>query len=250
MYLLLSGEGASDIGACITQASPCEGNDFRPGPMSWIVDQLVESALGYDFSHLGCEAAGFVSESVLATISPPLARKSPSLRGKKRPAETQYYFKNARALAMIAHEHGTNTGEKVVAVLFRDADGTASAGRGDWANKQASMRAGFRQEGYAELGVPMIANPKSEAWLLCAVKSSPYQACNKLEEESGNDDSAKPLKKQLSDALEGHDSTVELNEMLADHRIDPHKIDMNSFNAFRDALNHAVAHATRQNPST
>ncbi len=247
MYLLLSGEGPSDIGACVSPSNPCEGDDFKPGPMSLIIDQLVESAQGFEFSHLQSGCIGFLSETSLASKRPKRARKSPALRGKKRPVETKYFFENARALAIAAHEHSKQIGDKVVAILFRDADGTASAGRGIWDNKHASMIEGFKIEGYGNLGVPMIPKPKSEAWLLCAVKSDPYQACDNLENESGNDRAPNSLKVQLADALEGKSNTAELNALLSYRDIDLHRIDMSSFNIFKDALEHAVHNARERN---
>ncbi len=55
----------------------------------------------------------------------------------------------------------------VIAVLFRDSDGTASSGRGLWEDKRKSIEDGFGEAGF-DYGVPMIPKPKSEAWLLCA----------------------------------------------------------------------------------
>ena len=55
MYLLLSGEGAGDIGICNPSAESCDAGTFKAGPMAWIVDQLIESFLGYDFSHIQTE---------------------------------------------------------------------------------------------------------------------------------------------------------------------------------------------------
>lgn len=244
MHLLLSGEGPTDIGVCNPSSGQCEGSHFKTGPMSWIVDQLVESCQGYEFSYLENGCVSFVSESYLADNKPKPARKSMALRGKKRLPETRYYFNNARALAIVAKEKALAVNDSVIAVLFRDSDGTASAGRGDWRHKRDSMKKGFSDEEY-ELGVPMIPKPKSEAWLLCAVKESPYHACAGLENESGNDKGVNPLKLQLSKALNGEDSTREINERLRDKRIDIQQIDMPSFDAFKEELDLAVQKAKK-----
>ncbi len=244
MYLLLSGEGSGDMGVCNPASESCDSDNFKPGPMAWMVDQLIETYQGFEFSHLSCASASYVSEKYLADNKPKRLKKAMALRGKKKPAETKYYYENARALAIAANAKAKKLNDKVVAVLFRDADGTASAGRGNWRDKRNSMIKGFNAESF-ESGVAMMPKPKSEAWLLCAVKDNPYQHCCKLEDESGNDKSANSLKKQLSKALDGKDSTAELNELLSDGTIDPHQIDMSSFNAFKEDLE-AVVKAAHQ----
>jgi hypothetical protein len=82
----------------------------------------------------------------------------------------------------------------------------------------------------------MIPKPKSEAWLLCAVKENPYQHCHHLEDESGNDRSPNSLKVQLSAVLHCNDSGRQLNDMIKNNEINVHQIDMPSFNAFKENL--------------
>ncbi len=242
MYVLFSGEGPSDLGYCELGLDRCEAEHFRPGPMSWIVDQLIEHFQGFEFSPIESACVGFVSESYLAENKAPKNQKM-RLPGKKKPLETQYYFENARALAIAAQRKSkVINDEKVIAVLFRDADGTASAGRGDWANKRKSILAGFAEENY-EYGIAMLPKPKSEAWLLCAVKDNPYQHCQRLENESGNDKSQNPLKEQLSEALQGNDSAEQINDKIKNHEINVHQIDMPSFNVFKDNLKEVVKSA-------
>lgn len=239
MYLLLSGEGSSDIGACNPSAESCDRNGFSEGPMAIIIDQLVEVFQGYDMSHLATERVGFVSEAYLAANKLPPKKKAMHLKGKKKPAETKYYYENARALAVAAKAKGKKVGDTVVAILFRDADGTASAGRGNWSDKRNSMIEGFNAEEF-ELGVAMVPKPKSEAWLLCATKENPYQHCAALENESGNDNAEFPLKIQLSETLGGNAGTGNLNQLVTARTIDANQIDMPSFNVFKDDLQKAV----------
>lgn len=99
------------------------------------------------------------------------------------------------------------------------------------------MVCGFQKAGY-ESGVPMIPKPKSEAWLLCAVKSTPYQHCDKLENESGNDNSPNSLKKQLAKVVnQGKSLSVEEQlELFDKYQIDVSKIQMPSFLKFRERL--------------
>lgn len=242
MHLLLSGEGATDIGVCHSGLKQCDCAEFQIGPMSSVVDQLIEASQGYEFSYLQNASFSYVSESFLAENKQNPAKKRIRLRGKKKSPETQYYYENARALAVAAKLKAEELNDTVIAVLFRDADGTASAGRGHWRHKRDSMINGFQAEGF-EFGVPMIPKPKSEAWLLCAVKESPYQACNKLEDESGNDSVEHSLKDQLSAALNGKDSIDEINDMLLKGSIDVHQINMDSFNQFKQSLDEVVKKA-------
>jgi hypothetical protein len=200
VYLLLSGEGPTDMGAATEDGQVCEGNAFVQGPMAVIVDQIVEGKLGY--SVFDIDSCGFVSEHRLierAAELKAIKKKALRLPGKKQAKETRYFFNNARLLARIARKVEAER-EEVVAVLFRVSDGTASADRGLWEDKRASMLDGFDEERFAR-GVPMIPKPKSEAWVLCALRRRPYQGCEKLEDRSGNDKSPKALKKELADIL-------------------------------------------------
>lgn len=242
MYLLLSGEGPGDIGVCNPSADCCDRTGFSEGPMAIIVDQLVEAFQGYEMSHLETLRVSYVSEAYLAANKLPPRKKAMALKGKKKPAETKYYFENARMLAEAAKVKSEEEGDKVVAVLFRDADGTASAGRGHWSDKRQSMIEGFKA-GDFDLGVPMVPKPKSEAWLLCATKDNPYQHCVALENEPGNDKSENSLKDQLSASLAGNSGTGHLNQLVTDKTIDAKQIDMPSFNDFKIDLQNAVTQA-------
>jgi hypothetical protein len=239
MHLLISGEGASDIGVCNHSLSICQKDNFVKGPMAIVIDKLIEHYLEYEYSHLEYDNFTFVSERFLADEKLNVLKKPRHLRGKKKPPETQYFFQNARVLAKKAKQLAEEKDENVVAVLFRDSDGTASAGRGLWADKVASMLKGFEAEDYSDLGVPMIPKPKSEAWLLCALKENPYQTCDRLEYLSGNDNSPNSLKLKLSEVLDDT-SSLQLNQMIERNVIDIQSIDMPSFNAFKSKLQQAI----------
>lgn len=239
MYLLLSGEGSGDIGLCKPAADFCDFQSFEVGPMGWVVDQLVEKFQGFEFSHLENNSFGFVSKSYLANNKEKPRKKSISLRGKKRPVETQLFYENARAMAVVAKMKSEEIKDQVVAVLFRDSDGTVSADRGNWRDKRESMCKGFKAEDF-DLGVAMVPKPKSEAWLLCALKDNPYQHCKSIEEGSGNDEGKNPLKDQLSAILSGKNNAVENSEKVKSGQIDVHRIDMPSFNVFKADLEIAV----------
>ena len=219
------------------------GVDYQHGPMAVLVSRIIESHHGYCF--LESQACGYVSE---AQIENKAARikcgRQIGFRGVKQGGETRFFYKTARVLARIAIEQAAQRNDDVVAVLFRDADGTASSDRGEWEAKRQSMINGFDMENFAH-GVPMIPNPKSEAWLICALKETPYQGCEALEGRSGNDDSPNSLKKELETILSGKDPgdreslRERLNALVADG-VDFRKISMPSFVAFREHLERAI----------
>lgn len=239
MFFLFSGEGPTDLGLCAGGARTCDGADYEYGPMTVIVGQIVEQRHHYSLLETGHH--GFVSKGTLTDRAAELkaTKKALGLPGKKRGKETRYFFNNARVLARIAKERETELSDEVVAVLFRDSDGTASAGRGLWPDKRQSMADGFVEERFSR-GVPMIPKPKSEAWIICAVKANPYQSCEELENRSGNDDSPNSLKRELRDILEDKPTRDSLNSMVSDRRIDFRQIDMTSLNSFRERLEEVI----------
>lgn len=227
MFLLLSGEGASDIG---TQ------ND-EIGPMTKFIDHWVKRRIGYSPIELNHYTIKTETELVeVAKSIKPLSRK-----GKRQPRETRYFYKNARALAILAKRETDQYGV-VVSVLFRDSD-TLSY-NGEWEDKWQSMLSGFESEKFLN-GVPMIPKPKSEAWILCALRNK-YQNCKKIENESGNDKSDDPLKrKPLKDQLEEHlgekATRVFLNDQIDEGDLDIEKIvDMPSLTAFKNRLDEVL----------
>lgn len=246
MRLLLSGEGPSDIGVCYPAAATCSEANFIPGPMAWLVDHWVERAQQYDFSYIESGLVHFVSKQHLVANKPRADKKPGHLPGKKRGKETGYYFYNARALAQHAVALSDQINDYVIAVLFRDADGTSSAGRGEWQAKYDSMLQGFEVENYF-YGVAMVPKPKSEAWLLCAMKpESPYQHCAALEQASGNDNSPNSLKSQLNAACQGKTSAEELADAAKTGSMQWGNIDMPSLNAFKHRLEEVVHLMIRQ----
>ena len=250
MKFLLSGEGSSDLGRVNGPGDWGEGETFEPGPMAWILDRIVESQCNY--SPLETQAARYVPEAALTREE----RKSRTrtgnrgavLPGRGRPQGTGYFFKNAQVLGRRARawqEDDEDNPGSVVAVLFRDCDGTRSSSRGLWKEKVDSMRSGFRSVD-CELGVPMVPKPKSEAWLLCALKRSPYQGCADLEDLSGNDDSPRSPKKLLAEAVGSAVVPVPAEEQVdwvRTGRVDPSRIQMPSFDQFKADLLEAVGRA-------
>jgi len=239
VFFLFSGEGPTDLGICADGAEQCDGERYHFGPMTVIVSQIVEEWHGYSLLDTGY--FGFVRKSVLKSRADELknvSRKAIKLPGPKRGRETRYFFNNARVLGRIAMERETGLGDQVVAVLFRDSDGSGSAGRGLWADKYKSMLDGFGEDGFTR-GVGMLPKPKSEAWVICAVKHQ-YQSCEQLEDRSGNDNSPNSLKGELSDHLGELPGRDALCEMVTDRTIDISQIKMPSFAAFKARLEEVI----------
>ena len=224
MHLVLSGEGNSDIGK-LSYAS----NEFIPASMYYLIDKIIEKKLGYSFYELTPQLITFIPKVELVKIG----KKLPPYTSKKIKKGQALFLVNAIALAKVAKEKSNELDdEDVIAILFRDSDGTNSTSKGMWEDKIASIENGFKMEKFTK-GVGMIPKPKSEAWLICALKDKPYQQCEKLEDRSGNDDSPYNLK----DELERFGFELEIiNEMIQDGRIDIEKIEMPSFRYFESKL--------------
>jgi hypothetical protein len=240
MIVLLSGEGPTDLGHCINSAGLCDGEDFRRGPLTEVIDQMLESLLFYEspLSHDG--ACVFVSENELSRRAKDRSRRSVSFVGKKSGQETSHFYLNAWMLAECALELEAKHRDHAIAVLFRDADATRSAPSNTWSIKHRSMVDGFKRAGFSR-GVPMLPRPKSEAWLLALCKPV-GENVESLEEWSGNDASANSLKSLLSAARQERVTAEELRDWLAAMPIELARLDsMQSFRCFREALTESVA---------
>jgi len=241
MRLLLSGEGPTDLGH---EKPTAGGMAFVPGPMALVVDKLLERHhTGYsmlDAHQAGADCVTYVQETALAALGRP---GSPLFPGVKFGKGTAFFTRNAQALGLLAKEICVQDAQPVLAVLFRDGDGVRATPTGEWQEKVDSMRRGFALV-ECETGVPMVPRPKSEAWLLCALRSPSYVNCAPLEDASGNDASPNSLKKQLAALCNG---TIPSADQQADWvktgAVDPLRIGMPSFNAFKQALHTAAQNA-------
>jgi hypothetical protein len=222
MHLVLSGEGASDVGI----------DRENIGPITKLVDREIEKRLGY--SLVEYQAWTLFSKAELAARAKQM--KARSRKGKKQQIETRYFYNNARALALLA---GEIEAEDRVVVLFRDGDGTVTSTRQEWAQKLQSMLDGFAMEGLTT-GVPILPKPKSEAWWLCALRNG-YQNCQQLEDELGNDVSPNSLKSQIEACLGEPATRLLINDKIDSGEIDIDRIDMNSLNVFKTRLDEVLA---------
>lgn len=234
MRLLLSGEGPTDLGQDIPTPG---GVAFVPGPMAWIVDKLLERYhTGYSLleaHQAGADCVTYVREKALADLG---KQGSPLLPGLKYGKGTAFFTRNAQALGLLAKQTCEQEAQPVLAVLFRDGDGVRATPTGEWQEKVDSMHRGFALV-ECDTGVPMVPRPKSEAWLLCALRPSGYVNCAPLEDASGNDASPNSLKKQLAALCGGKDPSADKQaDWVVTGVVDPLRIDMPSFNEFKQSL--------------
>jgi len=104
MWLLLTGEGKTDMGECDASNDYCEGDNFKAGAMAWFVDQLIDNYYQlYEFSHINYQLVSFIPKAKITELSLLLKiKKKPSFSGAKQKKETLYYQRNARAFAIEA----------------------------------------------------------------------------------------------------------------------------------------------------
>lgn len=234
MIFVVSGEGPSDIGDCERGEIECTGRSFKPGPMAMVIDRIVDQKTDGGLSPLAASAIEFISKRALCAVE--VSGSMLLATGKKSKAGTALFTRNAQQLAVFARRFGADN-SPVAAILFRDADGTRSTERGLYEAKRDSILRGFASVGF-ELGVPMVPKPKSEAWLLCALKENPYQHCSALEDSlSGNDNAPDSAKEQLEQRLGALGKTNgDLVPMLTAGEIAVDRIIMPSFQKFRERL--------------
>lgn len=241
MRLVFSGEGPTDLGHKRPAAG---GMAFVPGPMAWVVDKLLERHhTGYSMleSHqAGGDCITHVHETELAALGKPGSHLFPGVKFGKG---TAFFTRNAQVLGLLATQTSAQEKQPVLAVLFRDGDGVRATPAKEWQAKVDSMHRGFALVG-CDTGVPMVPRPKSEAWLLCALRPPGYANCAPLEEASGNDASPNSLKKQLAARCGGADPTADQQaDWVMTGAVDPLHIDMPSFNVVKQALHTAAQRA-------
>lgn len=212
-----------------------DGVHFLPGPLAFFADQWIGERCGY--SLLDVEAIRLIAKADLSGHSKKNLKPKVK-RGKKTAQVTRYFSNNARSLALIARQVAMQENTDVMAILFRDADGTASSSRGEWTTKHQSMLAGFAAEGFDQ-GIPMLPKPISEAWLLCAVQQQ-YQHCDQLENASGRNGSPDSLKQRLASLMGGETTQSVLVDAVQDGLIDMRKITMPSMTAFKERADHVL----------
>ncbi len=234
MKLLISGEGPRDLGACNNAQGHCTDGDFNRGPMAiWLARLWKEFERSDSFLWDQAGSLLYVSERALAEKAKQAPERMRRQRGKKQEAETGLFFSNAQQLGLMAQELAAIAKTPVMAVLFRDADGTRSAPGQIWKIKFQSISDGFASVGF-NFGVPMLPKPKSEAWLLCAGKTAKH-SYEALEDISGNDKSPKSAKKQWDAFMGSRQTAAQETDWCVTHPSDwQNLLTMPSFKAFYD----------------
>ena len=95
MHLVLSGEGASDVGSDLENI----------GPITKLVDREIEKRLGY--SLVEYQTWTLFSKAELAARAKQM--KPRSRKGKKQPTETRYFYNPHSALQLLRHILVTKT---------------------------------------------------------------------------------------------------------------------------------------------
>lgn len=239
MIVVCSGEGVSDLGACTNQLGACQNDTYKFGPLAVIVDNIIEDTLGYSPKHTHKSVYRYYNETFITNrlAEKKRERRGFILAGRKHGVETGLFYSNAWMLGEIAKELEESEDDKAIAILFRDTDGASKATRELWVNKQTSICEGFKRADFHR-GVPMVPRPKSEAWLLCAMKEQPYQHCAALEDLPGNDKSPKAVKGQLAKALKANATADHLHDWLENNRLRTEELaaQMPSFSEFRKRM--------------
>ncbi|MET4729599.1 hypothetical protein ABIE09_003413 [Lysobacter enzymogenes] len=238
MFVILAGEGASDMGLAIP-------GEARPGPMAYIVDQLIFKK--FEFSPLESGLVYWVSRAELSSISKQQdLRPRMILPGARRGVGHAGHARHAAALAWYAKSKEAEEGDKSIAVIFRDSDGTQSASNDNWDRLVEAIESGFSAMSFSR-GVAMVPKPKQEAWILCAKKDDAYMHCHLLEQESGNDHCLNPLKDQLAKICGGEPNTEVMSEWVVTGQVDIERIEMPSFSRFREAMSLAMQNVAVKN---
>lgn len=215
MKIALSGEGSTDLGE-----NEYGTEKFIKGCMTVLMEKLdcfqeIREEVAYVYKSEG-DLKAYKNEN----------RKT-LLRGQfNRDAKLAYMFTN-----MLDSESPD------IVIFFRDTDRVNSDNIDrKWGDKYNSIKEGLQKGGY-DNGIAMIPKPVSESWLLCCCQN--HQHCEKLEYGKGNMKSSNHPKKLLVNNCDTAIDRVSLVEYVEEN-CDPNKINMPSFNTFRDDLCKAI----------
>lgn len=241
--LFLTGEGNSDIGY-----RDYVSNEFVPREMTHVAAAVVRKSVEKRATTAELEYE-FLSEKELSDLvrHSPASRRQAVLTSRltlASSADSKFpgLWIRARVFAGYVSSHLSDGSGEHMAVVFTDADGTRSAPRAPWRRKFDALLGGFREAKY-DAGVPMVPQPKSEAWLLgyyqkdMEPKHPVYQNCARFEALAGNDD-ANPknsAKHILAGILKNGTPTAE--ELAS---VDWDQVQMPSFDAFKGRVDEVV----------
>ncbi|SFV65439.1 hypothetical protein MNB_SV-12-1221 [hydrothermal vent metagenome] len=221
MKIAIRGEGITDIGTL-------NNGLLTKGAILLLIEKLdcyqkLYNALGCSDDYNFIEWC-YIHKKEIESAS--LRRKKIVLRGKKqnRINGTDNYllkgfYNNSESFAYLAKEQ-----EADIAIFFVDSDNEA------FEIRYKQVKEGLKKGDFDITGVPMIPCKISEVWLLCCLEE--YRDCAKFEMLTNDKNSLDYPKKQIEASGKTHDKIAK--------DCNPNKIDMPSFNQFRDDFKEAV----------
>lgn len=222
MTLALLGEGPTDLG----EYSAFDDPPFRKGAMTCVLDSLAGykgvEEIAYTLFSRG-DASKWIKES----------KRAIGARPKEVDAEKRWFYQAACFLGAQAKEN-----EKTGAVFFHDPDHSNSGSKKTDLELESAMLCGFAKVGF-EAGVPMVPNPRSEAWLMAYFqkyldKQKEYNKSERFEQYPANDGSPNDLKTLLQGALKCKKSEEVYAKVMEEiHDIDWRRVSTPSYDRFR-----------------
>ena len=221
MKITLRGEGSTDIGKL-------DKDILIKGAVLILIEKLycyqkLYETLGSSEDYNFIEWIYIHKEEIKSSS---LKRKKMILRGKKEHREkginTQIlkgFYNNSESFAFLSKEK-----EADIAIFFVDTDNDT------YDERYNQVKAGLKKGGFEKNAVPMIATKISEAWLLCCLNN--YKNCAEFEQLTNDKNNHFYPKTQIEEM-------GILREEIAKN-CDPNKIDMPSFNQFREDFQEAI----------
>ena len=221
MKIAIRGEGPTDMGKV-------DNGLFVKGPMVTLIEKLdcyknLYSELGctYEYNHIEWE---YISKYDI--MESPKRRRNMISRGKKAELVMgtnadilKGFYNNSESFAVLAKEK-----EADIAIFFVDTD------KDSFEDRYKQVSAGLASHDYDKTGVPMIPTKISEAWLMCCL--SKYENCTDYENATTDKESPNYPKNICN--------KDDLDAYIIAENCDPNKINMPSFNRFRDDFKIAV----------
>jgi hypothetical protein len=239
LRIIVSGEGPTDFGRSKNEQLIATNEDFEQGPLFLLLQKLLDQHLP-NWNKEQDLFKIFIYRKALGD----LAKDSPVRFPSKDKAIKGHLEHTERAYALAQKtKEITTADEGHIAVYFHDTDGTQVELQREpdrQSNRVKAINLGFATASY-KTGVAMVPKPTSEAWLYCSCKKNPYQHCQRIETDwSGNDRSPERSPKVVLANAISAEKTNRVNLSTVVEQLDITKIDMPSFNQFRDDLKNAI----------
>jgi len=224
MKIAVRGEGPTGIGSLYNGV-------LEKGPMIILIEKLecfrhMLSSIGFEDGLDRNDFLEWIYIHKTEIADAEQSRRSIVLRGKKEHRDSyedssvlKGFYDNSETFAHIA-----KNAEADLAIFFVDTDK-------DWCeDRYHQVKAGLIKHGFEQTGIPMIPVKISESWLMCCL--SDYQNCTNHEQATTDKNS--PLYPKNVCDRSGH-----TRHEIAENS-DPNRINMTSFNRFRDDFKIAV----------